>query len=105
MLGPGDVLTEVQRTARDYAEPLQRIVAEPRTMLPFLKGGGTLLDEPKPPLPDGYVREIPGAGNLFWRDTGPPPQRRRRRGTVLLLHGWMVPSDPHWFRTWRLLQV
>jgi 3-oxoadipate enol-lactonase len=91
-----------------YAEPLARLARNPEVLLPFLRpgaGGGTLLDEPRPPLPDGFSREIPGAGGLFWRDTGPPPAAHRARGTVLLLHGWMVPSDPHWFRTWRLLQV
>jgi pimeloyl-ACP methyl ester carboxylesterase len=51
------------------------------------------------------VQEIAGHGHLFWRDTGPPPGRRRSKGTILLLHGWMVPSDPHWFRTWRLLHA
>src|SRR4051812_11366165 len=56
-------------------------------------------------MPPGYVEEVEGHGHLFWRDTGPPPDPGRAKGTILLLHGWMVPSDPHWFRTWRLLQV
>jgi pimeloyl-ACP methyl ester carboxylesterase len=51
------------------------------------------------------VDEVEDRGHLFWRDTGPPPDPTHTRGTILLLHGWMVPSDPHWFRTWRLLQV
>jgi len=48
------------------------------------------------------VEYVPGAGDLFYRDTA----RRGKggRGTVLLLHGWMVPSDPHWFRTWSVLE-
>jgi pimeloyl-ACP methyl ester carboxylesterase len=96
---------ELLTAARGYAEALGRVASEPRVLLPFLRGGGTFLDEPRPPLPDGYVQEVPGHGQIFWRDTGPPPDRRRARGTILLLHGWMVPSDPHWFRTWRLLQV
>ncbi|HEV2812078.1 MAG TPA: alpha/beta hydrolase [Solirubrobacteraceae bacterium] len=96
---------ETLRTARGYAEAIGRLAAEPRVLLPFLRGGGTFLDEPRPPMPDGHVQEVAGSGHLFWRDTGPPPDRRRARGTILLLHGWMVPSDPHWFRTWRLLQV
>ena len=100
-----DVLTETVTTLRGYGEALGRIGRRPELVLPFLRGGGTVLDEPRPPLPDGYVQEVPGAGHMFWRDTGPPPDPRRTRGTILLLHGWLVPSDPHWFRTWRLLQV
>jgi pimeloyl-ACP methyl ester carboxylesterase len=96
---------ETLRTARGYAEAIGRFAAEPRVLLPFLRGGGTFLDEPRPPLPDGHVQEIAGHGHLFWRDTGPPPNPAKAKGTILLLHGWMVPSDPHWFRTWRLLQV
>nr|MDQ5808801.1 alpha/beta hydrolase [Actinomycetota bacterium] len=87
-----------------YGEALNRLAQEPRVLLPFLRGGGTILDEPRPPLPPGHVEEIAGHGHLFWRDTGPPPGRRAK-GTILLLHGWLVPSDPHWFRTWRWLQV
>jgi pimeloyl-ACP methyl ester carboxylesterase len=96
---------ETLRTLRGYGEAVGRLAREPRVLLPFLKGGGTFLDEPRPPLPDGYVQEVEGHGHLFWRDTGPPPDRKRTQGTILLLHGWMVPSDPHWFRTWRWLQV
>lgn len=96
---------ETLRTARGYAEAIGRIASEPRVLLPFLRGGGTALDEPRPPMPGGFVQEVAGHGHLFWRDTGPPPDGVRERGTILLLHGWMVPSDPHWFRTWRLLQA
>jgi pimeloyl-ACP methyl ester carboxylesterase len=95
---------ETLTTARGYAEAIGRLAAEPRVLLPFLRGGGTALDEPRPSLPSGYVQEVDGHGHLFWRDTGPPPDTARARGTILLLHGWLVPSDPHWFRTWRLLQ-
>jgi pimeloyl-ACP methyl ester carboxylesterase len=40
---------------------------------------------------------VPGLGELFVRDTGGncPP--------VLLLHGWMFPSDLNWFRTYQPL--
>ena len=96
---------ETLRTLRGYGEAVRSIAGEPRILLPFLRGGGTALDEPHPPLPHGYVREFEGHGQLFWRDTGPPPDPSRTKGTILLLHGWLVPSDPHWFRTWRLLQV
>jgi pimeloyl-ACP methyl ester carboxylesterase len=96
---------ETFRTLRGYGEALNCLAKEPRVLLPFLKGGGTFLDEPRPPLPAAHVQEVPGHGDLFWRDTGPPPDRKRAKGTILLLHGWLVPSDPHWFRTWRWLQV
>jgi pimeloyl-ACP methyl ester carboxylesterase len=51
-------------------------------------------------MPPGHIAEVPGAGDLFYRDTGEPPGAR---GTILLLHGWMVPTDPHWFRTFSIL--
>jgi 3-oxoadipate enol-lactonase len=102
----GDLLSETFTTAMGYGEAVGRLAKEPRVLLPFLAGGGTVLDETTAPLPDGFVQEVPGAGSLFWRDTGEPSVRpSRRRGTILLLHGWLVPSDPHWFRTWRLLEA
>jgi pimeloyl-ACP methyl ester carboxylesterase len=41
--------------------------------------------------------QVPGLGELFVRDSGGsgPP--------VLLLHGWMFPSDLNWFRTYQPL--
>ena len=77
------------------------LARQARALALALRSGRTLLDEPRPPMPRGHVEEVPGAGDLFYRDTGRPPGRSR--GTVLLLHGWMVPSDPHWFRTFPLL--
>ncbi len=54
---------------------------------------------PDPPveLPEGRIVRVPGLGELFVRDTGGngPP--------VLLLHGWMFPSDLNWFRTYKPL--
>jgi pimeloyl-ACP methyl ester carboxylesterase len=51
---------------------------------------------PDPPveLPEGRLVHVPGLGELFVRDTGGsgPP--------VLLLHGWMFPSDLNWFRVY-----
>jgi pimeloyl-ACP methyl ester carboxylesterase len=51
---------------------------------------------PDPPveLPEGRIVRVPGLGELFIRDTGGngPP--------VLLLHGWMFPSDLNWFRVY-----
>jgi pimeloyl-ACP methyl ester carboxylesterase len=54
---------------------------------------------PDPPveLPEGRIVRVPGLGELFVRDTGGsgPP--------VLLIHGWMFPSDLNWFRTYKPL--
>lgn len=54
---------------------------------------------PDPPveLPEGRIVRVPGLGELFVRDTGGsgPP--------LLLLHGWMFPSDLNWFRTYKPL--
>jgi pimeloyl-ACP methyl ester carboxylesterase len=54
---------------------------------------------PDPPvdLPEGRIVRVPGLGELFVRDTGGngPP--------VLLLHGWMFPSDLNWFRVYKPL--
>ena len=55
--------------------------------------------KPEPPvgLPEGRLVQVPGLGELFVRDTGGdgPP--------LLLLHGWMFPSDLNWFRTYQPL--
>jgi 3-oxoadipate enol-lactonase len=51
---------------------------------------------PEPPveLPPGRLVHVPGRGEFFIRDSG-------GHGTpVLLLHGWMFPSDLNWFRTY-----
>jgi 3-oxoadipate enol-lactonase len=50
--------------------------------------------EPPIPLPPGRLVHAPGVGELFVRDTGGsgPP--------VLLLHGWMFPSDLNWLATY-----
>jgi 3-oxoadipate enol-lactonase len=51
---------------------------------------------PDPPveLPRGCLVHVPGLGELFVRDTGGdgPP--------LLLLHGWMFPSDLNWYRAY-----
>jgi 3-oxoadipate enol-lactonase len=51
---------------------------------------------PDPPveLPQGCVVRVPGVGEMFVRDTGGdgPP--------LLLLHGWMFPSDLNWYRAY-----
>jgi pimeloyl-ACP methyl ester carboxylesterase len=54
---------------------------------------------PEPPveLPEGRLVRVPGLGELFVRDTGGSGP------AVLLLHGWMFPSDLNWFRTYKPL--
>ncbi len=88
-------------TLIELAEPLRRLSPTRFPLKVVFGGGGTSLEEPHPHLPPGYVERVPGAGHLFYRDTGRPG--RGARGTVLLLHGWMVPTDAHWFRTWEVL--
>jgi len=55
--------------------------------------------EPPRPLPPGRVEHVPGRGELFLRDSGGdgPP--------VLLLHGWMFPSDLNWFPVYDALRA
>ncbi|HEX8105438.1 MAG TPA: alpha/beta fold hydrolase, partial [Solirubrobacteraceae bacterium] len=47
--------------------------------------------EPPVPLPPGRIIHVPGRGELFVRDSGGDGP------AVLLLHGWMFPSDLNWF--------
>ncbi len=53
---------------------------------------------PPVPLPPGRTVVVPGRGEFFLRDTGGdgPP--------VLLVHGWMFPSDLNWAQTYGPLQ-
>lgn len=53
---------------------------------------------PPAPLPPGRTVLVPGRGEFFVRDTGGdgPP--------VLLLHGWMFPSDLNWLQSYRPLR-
>ena len=53
---------------------------------------------PPLPLPPGRSVLVPDRGEFFVRDTGGdgPP--------VLLVHGWMFPSDLNWLRSYRPLQ-
>lgn len=53
--------------------------------------------EPPEPLPPGCLVHVPGRGEFFLRDSGGSGQ------PVLLLHGWMFPSDLNWFRAYRPL--
>jgi len=89
-------------TMLELAEPFARLTPRAFPMHAFRGGGGSSLERARPAPPPGFVDRVPGAGDLFYRDTGRP--RGGRRGTLLLLHGWMVPSDPHWFAAWSVLQ-
>ena len=53
-------------------------------------------DAPVPPLPlpPGRTVLVPGRGELFVRDSGGTGQ------PVLLVHGWMFPSDLNWLHTY-----
>ena len=53
---------------------------------------------PPVPLPPGRTVLVPGRGEFFVRDTGGdgPP--------VLLVHGWMFPSDLNWLQSYRPLR-
>jgi pimeloyl-ACP methyl ester carboxylesterase len=53
---------------------------------------------PPVPLPPGRTVVVPGRGEFFVRDSGGdgPP--------VLLVHGWMFPSDLNWLHTYQPLQ-
>lgn len=54
---------------------------------------------PKTPLPPGRAVVVPGRGEFFVRDTGGD-------GTpVLLVHGWMFPSDLNWLHSYRPLRA
>ena len=48
---------------------------------------------PPPGLPEGRLVAVPERGEMFVRDTGPSAGGV----TILLLHGWMFPSDLNWF--------
>ena len=49
---------------------------------------------PPVPLPPGRVVLVPGRGEFFVRDSGGDGQ------PVLLVHGWMFPSDLNWAGTY-----
>ena len=53
---------------------------------------------PPLPLPPGRTVFVPGRGEFFLRDSGGDGQ------PVLLVHGWMFPSDLNWLHTYRPLQ-
>lgn len=50
---------------------------------------------PPPDLPLGRIMAVPGVGELFVRDTDPAAPSDKP--VVVLLHGWLVPSDPNWY--------
>lgn len=51
-----------------------------------------------PPLPPGRTVVVPDRGEFFLRDTGGDGP------VVLLVHGWLFPSDLNWARTFGPLQ-
>jgi len=57
------------------------------------------LPVPPPGLPPGRIVSVPGVGELFVRDTDETPSDPGRP-TILLLHGWMFPSDLNWFTSY-----
>jgi pimeloyl-ACP methyl ester carboxylesterase len=61
---------------------------------------------PRPPVPPGGLPParmvtVPGRGEFWVRDTGPSDQDV----TMLLLHGWMFPSDLNWFPSYEPLSA
>ena len=52
---------------------------------------------PPLPLPPGRTVLVPGRGEFFVRDSGGTGQ------LVLLVHGWMFPSDLNWLHAYRPL--
>jgi pimeloyl-ACP methyl ester carboxylesterase len=67
----------------------------------LLKPAPGLVAAPVPPLPlpPGRAVLVPGRGEFFVRDSGGdgPP--------VLLVHGWMFPSDLNWLHSYRPLRA
>jgi 3-oxoadipate enol-lactonase len=53
---------------------------------------------PPLPLPPGRTVLVPGRGEFFLRDTGGDGR------PVLLVHGWMFPSDLNWLQSYRPLR-
>jgi 3-oxoadipate enol-lactonase len=53
---------------------------------------------PPVPLPPGRAVTVPGRGEFFLRDTG------GEGPAVLLVHGWMFPSDLNWLHAYGRLQ-
>lgn len=68
--------------------------------MPRRRRSAALLGPPVPPvpLPPGRTVLVPGRGEFFVRDSGGdgPP--------VLLVHGWMFPSDLNWLQSYRPLR-
>ena len=56
------------------------------------------LPVPPLPLPPGRIVLVPGRGEFFLRDSG------GAGAPVLLVHGWMFPSDLNWLHAYAPLQ-
>lgn len=61
---------------------------------------------PPQPLPPGRSVVVPGRGEFFVRDSGRPDGAAGEGAgrTVLLIHGWMFPSDLNWLSSYAPLQ-
>ena len=74
-----------------------RTAARPSTA-PATSTDDAPLPVPPLPLPPGRIVLVPGRGEFFLRDSG-------GTGTpVLLVHGWMFPSDLNWLHAYAPLQ-
>lgn len=60
---------------------------------------------PPPGLPEGRLVAVPDRGELFFRDTGAAQHTPGDAPTILLLHGWMFPSDLNWFPSYEPLSA
>jgi len=66
-------------------------------------GPEDVMPVPPPDLPAGRLVAVPEVGELFIRDTAPdapyldPTATPPPTPTIVLLHGWMFPSDLNWF--------
>jgi pimeloyl-ACP methyl ester carboxylesterase len=95
-----------------FAAVVGALVAAGRPRPP---GARDAAGDPPAGLPPARLVVVPGHGELFIRDTGMEPGRdtgmkpgsgeagETARPTVLLLHGWMFPSDLNWFTTYEPL--
>jgi 3-oxoadipate enol-lactonase len=83
----------VRRTVR-AARP---VLTAARNPIAVVRPPAHEVPEPPVPLPEGRIVRVAGRGEFFVRDTGGDGP------TVLLLHGWAVPSDLNWAGVYRPL--
>ena len=81
------------RTLTELAEPLGRLSPRKLPLNSLLGRGRTSLSEPRPALPRGHVEYVPGAGDLFYRDTARRGGGRPRHDPVAArLDGALGPA-------------